>query len=138
MCHSFFFFFLNLFTFASFKSPVGAADQSSAPLPHYSGSVVRVSLYSRITFPCPMPYLVNQLPNQQRWRARMEAQSECAHVAHTCFCVLGRRSACPVDDYQQEFLHRSSAGGLSRVHCWLGRQAETRGNQDHLIRADDS
>ena len=59
------------------------------------------------------------LPNQQWWHAKMEAQSEYVHTAHTFFarlapiCVLSR---CLLT----KILHRSSLGSLLGVRCWLG------------------
>ena len=51
---------------------------------------------------------------------KTEAQSEYVHVAYTIFCVFDADFACSVGAYQQKFLHRSSAGSLLRVRCWLG------------------
>ena len=50
---------------------------------------------------------------------KMEALSECAHVAYTYLHVLAlicMLSRCLLT----KFLHRSSVGSLLRVCCWLG------------------
>ncbi len=50
----------------------------------------------------------------------MEAQSEYAHIAYAFSHVLA-----PIRMLRRclltKFLHRSSLGSLSRVHCWLGK-----------------
>ncbi len=67
--------------------------------------------------------LLSWFPNHQRWHAKMEAQSEHAHVAHTLFfCTSG------ADLHAQSVLiNKISSSELSRkfikeVCCWLGCQ----------------
>ena len=58
-------------------------------------------------------------PNQQRWYAKMKAQSEYVYVAYKFFARLApvrMLSRC----LSTQFSHRSSGGSLLRVRCRLG------------------
>ena len=72
--------------------------------------------------------LTNQVPNHQRWHAKMDAQSERAHVAHTFLHVWA-----PDLRAQSELINETPASELSREvyqECGAGRVLAVAQRQD--------
>ena len=73
------------------------------------------------------------LPNMPHYPTTNGKLSRNVYAMHACFfCTFGSRLACSVGAHQQKFLHRSSVGDLSRVHCRLGTHPPL-GNMSMLV-----